>query len=450
MMPLALLLLQRGHKVLGSDRSYDQGKMSEKFEALQNAGMLLFRQDGSAVSGDIDLFVVSSAVEDSIPDVRAALENGISIIKRGQLLAELFNGAERSIAVAGTSGKSSVTGMVGTMLVEMGEDPTVVNGGEVINFRTSAADKFSSIRKGDDDLFIAEMDESDGSIAHYEPSIALLNNIALDHKSMEELEKLFGDYLACASDAVVVNNDQPRVKALCASRARSRVISYGIDDQSADLVASDLLPAVHGISFALKAYGVHYDVTLHVPGRHNVENALASLAVCFALGLDIEQGVRALEAFKGIHRRMEYIGTRGGVSVIDDFAHNPDKISASLQTLKSFDGRLIVMFQPHGFGPLRLLGDQMVDVFARYLDTDDYVLMPEAYYAGGTVDRSVTAQHLIDDLEGRGVRAHWFASRDEIPGFIKTIAQPGDRIVIMGARDDTLHGFAQGILGLFG
>ena len=449
MLPLAALLHKSGHKVMGSDRSHDNGDNPEKFRALEDLGIEIFPQDGLAVVNGIDAFVVSSAVESSIPDVKRAIELGIPIIKRGELLAQCFNSAEIKIAVAGTSGKSSVTGMIGTMLCEVGQDPTIVNGGEIRNLRESEKDKFSSIRKGRDDLFVAEMDESDGSIAHYNPSIALLNNIALDHKTMEELEVLFGDYLERASDVVIVNYDQKRVRDLCAVRAKSRVISYSIDDVDADLVAVNLRPQMHGISFTLNAYGKSYEVVLNVAGRHNVENALGCLAVSYAMGLSIEAAIKGIAAFKGIHRRMEYIGERGGVSVIDDFAHNPDKMAASLHTLKSFDGRLIVMFQPHGFGPLRLMGAEMVDVFVKYLDADDYLLMPEAYYAGGTVDRSVTAKHIITDLQKHGVNARWFEARSEIPAFINDVATSGDRIVIMGARDDTLHVFAHDVLEMF-
>ena len=449
MMPLAVLLKKSGHNVVGSDRSYDQGKTPDKFRALQDIGIEILPQDGSAVTSDVDVLVVSTAIEETIPDVKRAKALSISILTRGQVLAECFNAAEHKIAIAGTSGKSTVTGMVATMFAEMGEDPTVVNGGEIRNFQSDATDKFSGIRTGRDDLFVAEMDESDGSIAHYNPSIALLNNIALDHKTMQELEKLFGDYLGRARTAVIVNYDDPRVKILCEINARSRIISYGIDDDFANLVALDLVPSAYGISFSFQAYGKAYPVTLNVPGRHNVENALAALAVSFAMGLDTNKAIAGIEAFKGIHRRMEYIGTENGISVIDDFAHNPDKISASLQTLKSFDGRLIVMFQPHGFRPLRLMRQEMADVFKTYLGVDDILLMPEAYYAGGTTDRSVTARHLIDDLKACDVQAHWFATRDEIPSFIKNNAKEGDRIVIMGARDDTLHTFSHDVLGLF-
>ena len=450
MMPLAVFLQRSGVRVLGSDRSYDQGKMPDKFKALQDLGIVLFPQDGSGIEQEVSRLVVSSAVEESIPDVKIALEKEIPVVKRGVLLAELFNAAKKKIAVAGTSGKSTVTGMIASILVVLGEEPSFVNGGEILALRENEDDYFSGVRYGQSELFVAEMDESDGSIAHYEPSIAVLNNIALDHKSMEELEQLFGDYLARASDTIVVNADHPRVMDLCSHCAQVNVIRYGIDREDAMLRASDLKPKARGICFTLTYNGQDYNVSLSVPGHHNVENALAALGACIALGLDVKTCIDALSSFKGIHRRMELVGVSdSGITVIDDFAHNPDKISASLRSLKDFNGRLVVMFQPHGFGSLRLMGKEIVEAFVQCLDEEDILLMPEVYYAGGTVDRSVTARHIIGDMAKAGVNARWFETRDEAGTFIISHAREGDRVVIMGARDDTLHVFAKEILENF-
>jgi len=447
MMPLAVFLQRSGARVLGSDRSYDQGKTPDKFKALQDLGITLYPQDGSGMTPEVSRLVVSSAIEETIPDVKAALDKDISIIKRGQLLAELFNKAENRVAVAGTSGKSTTTGMIAFVLATLGEDPSFVNGGEVLALRESDDDRFSGVRHGRPDLFVAEMDESDGSIAHYDPSIGVLNNIALDHKSMEELEALFGEYLARSSSCVVVNAEQPRVMDLCSQHSNAKVISYGVDCNDVTLCAYDLKAKAQGIDFTLTYEKQVYNVSLKVPGRHNVENALAALGACMALKLDMAACIEAISGFNGIHRRMELIGVSdGGITVIDDFAHNPDKISASLRTLKDFNGRLLVMFQPHGFGPLRLMGKEIVEAFARYLDEDDILLMPEVYYAGGTVDRSVTAQHIVDDLANAGVNAQWFETRAECGTSIISQAREGDRVVIMGARDDTLHVFAKEIL----
>ncbi len=163
-------------------------------------------------------------------------------------------------------------------------------------------------------------------------------------------------------------------------------------------------------------------------------------------GIDMKQAAEALSHFTGIKRRMQVVGQRKDVTLIDDFAHNPDKISATLSALKSFEGRLLIMFQPHGFAPMRLMGAEMIDAFKQFLSDDDILIMPEVYYAGGTVDRSVTARDVIDLAVEKGLQAHWFATRAEAAPFILKQAKQGDRIVIMGARDDSLTLFAQDIL----
>jgi UDP-N-acetylmuramate--alanine ligase len=188
-------------------------------------------------------------------------------------------------------------------------------------------------------------------------------------------------------------------------------------------------------------------VTLIVPGAHNVANALAALGAVRALGVPLDQAAAALETFSGIRRRMEVVGTAKGVTVIDDFAHNPDKIAATLKTLHAFDGRLLILFQPHGFGPLKLMRDEFIEGFAGLLRNDDVLLMPEPVYYGGTTDKSAS---------GRKTSPRAFAppagprealpTRDACGDRMVKLAQPGDRIIIMGARDDTLSVFAADLL----
>ena len=434
MSALALIFTQKGFRVLGSDRAHDQGHSPEKFRALESAGIKIFPQDGSGVTSDIDALIISSAVEDSTPDIRVAMEKNIRIRKRADLLAEIFNDSPTGISVAGTSGKSTVTGMIATVLTQTGYDPTVMNGGIIRNFKTN-------MRVGQGGIFVTETDESDGSIALYNPSIAVLNNIALDHKSIDELDALFGDFIARAKKAVILNFDDTRLKKM-QSRASARIFSYAINDKSADLVANDIKFLPGGVNFTVSGHAVH----LHQPGMHNIWNALACLSVASALGIKLSDAIAALESFRGIGRRLEVVGTANGITIIDDFAHNPDKISATLATLKEFNGRVIIIFQPHGFGPLKLMGRQIADSFIKYMDKDDLLFMPEAYYAGGTVDRSVTAKDVIKFVSDAGKQAQWFQERAEILPRTLTDARPGDRIVIMGARDDTLSDFAKEIL----
>lgn len=442
MAPLALLVLARGGRVTGSDRALDQGRTPEKFAFLRGRGIELHPQDGSGVRAGQTL-VVSAAVEETIPDVQAARRLNAPIVTRAQLLAELFNGAELRIGVGGTSGKSTTTGMIGWILQATGRQPSVMNGADMKNFMSADA-PFASAVAGEGAAFVSELDESDGSIALFQPTIAVVSNISLDHKSMEELRTLFGDF-ARKAEVAVLNADNDETAALAATLPRERVVTFGFGD--ADIVARRIEPRSDGMSFEVadRAGGV-WPAEIGTPGRHNVSNALAALAVARAAGVELGEAVRALAGFSGIRRRMDVVGTRGGITVIDDFGHNPDKIAATLDTLHAFPGRLLLMFQPHGFGPLRLMKDAFVETFVSRMAADDVLLMPEPVYFGGTVDRSVGSRDVIAPIAAAGRQAEALPDRAACGERLIELARPGDRIVIMGARDDTLPAFAAGLL----
>jgi UDP-N-acetylmuramate--alanine ligase len=192
--------------------------------------------------------------------------------------------------------------------------------------------------------------------------------------------------------------------------------------------------------------GARHAVVLNVPGAHNVANALAALGAVRAIGVSLNEAVAALETFAGIRRRMEVVGTANGVTVIDDFAHNPDKIAATLKTLHAFDGRLLILFQPHGFGPLRLMKDEFIDGFTGLMREDDVLLMPEPVYYGGTTDRSVGSGDIVSGVRAAGRAAEALPTRDACGDRLVELARPGDRIIVMGARDDTLSTFAAELL----
>ncbi len=446
MLPLALILHAKGYEVAGSDRSLDQGRTAAKFEFLRKQGIPLFAQDGSGVTRPDLVLVASAAIEDTVPDVQAARRLGAKRMTRAQLLAELFNASGCGIAVGGTSGKSTTTGMIGWILSRAGREPTIMNGAVMKNFITDEA-PFASAVIGKGDLFVSEVDESDGSIALYNPRIAVLNNIALDHKSMDELRKLFCAFIGKAETAVI-NLDNEETAAL-ASACQSRAITYSLNDRDADLFASGLEPAPDGISFNLheRSSRATVRVIMRVPGRHNVMNALAALAATRAVGVSLGEAAAAMSEFTGIKRRLEIVGTAGRVTVIDDFAHNPDKITATLATVHDFPGRLLVMFQPHGYGPLKLMGNALIECFAENLRPDDSLVMPAPVYFGGTVDRSVTSEDIAQGVCEKGRNARAFADRAACAKSLLAEARPGDRIVIMGARDDTLSQFAEELLG---
>lgn len=445
MFPLALILRGQGAEIHGSDRSYDQGRTPDKFSWLTNQGFHLFPQDGSGITSGLTALVVSTAVEDTIPDVKAAKEQGVPIITRAQLLSRLFNSSETRIAVAGTSGKSTTTGMIGYVLQSAGMQPTVMNGAIFRNFQT-ADNPYATALSGSPDLFVSEADESDGSIAYYNPTIAVLNNIALDHKTMDELIELFNGFVAKAG-AAVLNLDNTYVADI-AARNLETAMTYAIDFPTARLRATNIksVPAGSLCTITDQETKQTCQLSLQVPGRHNIANALACIGACLLLGLDLAAICQHLAGFNGIKRRLEVVGEKGGVTVIDDFAHNPDKIAASLATLKESQGRLLVLFQIHGYNPIRLMRKEFADVFRKYLKDGDVLLMPEVLYLGGTVDRSVTAKDLISDIQSMGLDARWYETRQDILPVLIAEADPGARVIVMGARDDTLSEFARDIL----
>ena len=448
MLPLASIVRASGAKVAGSDRSLDAGRTPHKFDYLRSLGIQLFPQDGSGLHDGMTL-VTSAAVEPTVPDVVRAKELGLAHLTRPQFLARLLNAAQRSVAVGGTSGKSTVTGMIGWILHACHRQPTVMNGAVMKNFVTPSA-PFASALVGDPELFVSEVDESDGSIALYRPEIAVLTNISLDHKEMEELRQLFAHFLN-ASRKAVVNLDDPEVRALSATVPPDKVMGYGFDSPGADFMGKDLQLKAEGAAFAVEAEGQRHMVQLAVPGRHNASNALAAIAAARALGVAVEDSAAALSRFEGLRRRLETVGTADGVTVIDDFAHNPDKIAASLATVRAHPGRLLIMFQPHGYGPLTKMGEELADAFATGMAADDRLYLPDPVYQGGTVERTRGSDWLAQEVSERGrTNAQHIADRAQIADALLGEAKRGDRILIMGARDDTLIDFARELVEKLG
>ena len=439
MLPLAAIVRASGARVTGSDRALDAGRLGAKFDYLKSLGIGLFAQDGSGLAKGATL-VTSAAVEDSIPDVIRARELRLPHLTRPQLLCQLMNAAHASIAVGGTSGKSTVTGMIGWILSACHRQPTVMNGAVMKNFVSPQA-PFASALVGDPELFVGEVDESDGSIALYRPTVAVLTNVSLDHHSMEALRTLFGGFLGVARRAVV-NLDDPEARMLADEVPADRLLGYGFDSPQAAFTGRNLELLPDGVAFSVDHGGEQHQLRLAVPGRHNASNALAALAAVVALGVPLGEAVAAIERFAGLRRRLETVGTAGGVTVIDDFAHNPDKIAATLATLTAQPGRLLVMFQPHGFGPLAKMGNELAQTFAHGLREGDRLYLPDPVYQGGTVDRSRGSDWLAEAVNAAGGDAQHTPERPRIADALLGEALPGDRIVIMGARDDTLSEFA--------
>ena len=440
MLPLAMIMRARGAGVAGSDRSLDQGRVAGKFAWLASQGIALFAQDGSGITAPDQILIASAAIEDSVADVARAAALGCVRMTRAELNAALFNTAQHRIGVAGTSGKSTVTGMIGWILHQAGRNPTVMNGAVMRNFAGADA-PFTSALSGGADTYVSEVDESDGSIALYTPSVAVVTNISLDHKGLDELHRLFGDFAAKAGVAVVNADDDESAPLWNAANA----VTFGFAEE-ADVQAVDFVAAADGSRFAVLAGGVRHQATLTMPGRHNAANALAAIAATHAAGVAVDDAVAALASFAGLARRFEIVGSARGVTVIDDFAHNPDKVAATLAALATLPGRVLLFFQPHGYGPLRQMGKQLAASFAAGMRSGDRLWVCDPVYFGGTVDRSLGSAAFVADVIAGGGDAVHLPTREACGAAILAEAQAGDRIAVLGARDDTLTEFAAGLV----
>jgi UDP-N-acetylmuramate--alanine ligase len=283
---------------------------------------------------------------------------------------------------------------------------------------------------------VCEADESDGSIVRYRPAIAVITNITKDHKDLPELRSLFQTFADNTAETLIICGDCPEASAIS---CRGRRSTYGLSPhcdiypEQIDLQPGAAVFFVDGVRFRLR-----------VPGLHNLQNALAAIAVGRALDVPLQAASKGLAAFKGVKRRLDIMGRRGGIVVVDDFGHNPDKIAASIAALRPLGSRLIIVFQPHGYGPTRFLLQELARTFGSQLTADDVLVCLKIYDAGGTADRSISSSDLLDRVSGP--RCEYIPERADVIAFLKEQSRPGDVIAVMGARDDTLSTFARSIL----
>jgi UDP-N-acetylmuramate--alanine ligase len=437
MNPLAQLMRARGHAVQGSDRSLDQGKNQELAGRLRRLGIELRAHDGTAVVPGLDRFVYSTAVEADTPEMRAARALGLELVPRPALLAEVVNGGRPGVAVAGTSGKSTVTGMLAWLLRESGLPATVLGGAGLVGEGSGGCFTVGPV----DGPVVAEACESDGTLVGYQPAIGLVHNVSRDHDELAALRAQFATF-AGRCRRLFVNAGCPEAAAL---GRPAGALSYGAAsgaDAPLEVLAAGPDRA-RGL-LRLPAGVVRLDVPQ--PGRHNLENAAAAAVVAVELGLDPGQVAAGLARFPGVARRFEVVGvTRAGIRVVDDYAHNGEKLRAALTTAQAGGGRVVAVFQPHGFGPARFLRPELKTLLPSILRADDRFCYAEVFYAGGTVAKDVSSRMLADDLPpalGCGHAADHEAARR----WAVAEARPGDTVLVMGARDPDLPRLARSIL----
>ncbi len=411
---LAQALLAQGFKVTGSDRYLDRGQNLEVLDKLRRAGVELVPQDGSGVRADTAGVVVSTAIEPDNQDVVAAGRHGVPVIHRAAMLARLARG-HQIIAVTGTAGKTTVTGMIGFVLEQLGLDPMVVNGGALLNWLND--DSIGNVRVGRGDIWVLEVDESDRSLLQFDPGWAVITNVSKDHFELDEVQQLFQQF---------------------AAKVKCEVVGcYG----AAPYPPVGFQPSLSDAGIGFDYHGVGFLVP--ILGLHNAENALQCVMLCERLGLNLADVSRALEKFRGIQRRLEWVGQAGGVSVIDDYAHNPAKISAAWRAIAPYFKRIIAVWRPHGFAPLALMMEDLTRAFTTLAGRDDLVLVLPIFDAGGTTNRSICSGMLVERLLKANVGAEAMKDYDYLRRRLTVLARPGDAILLMGARDPVLPVFAR-------
>jgi len=376
--------------------------------------------------------VVSTAIEDSVPEVIAAKKLGKQILKRSEQLA-LIASSKRTIAIGGTSGKSTTAAMLFDILHYAALKPSIIAGAGLT--RLIREGKIGNAAHGTGDWLILEADESDGSIVQYHPEIGVLLNVDKDHQEIDTLMELFAAFKK-NSTQFIVNRSHP----LSAQLTSESPFDFSCDlDDAGVITARDFTQQGENISFYVQ--GIPFD--LNILGKHNMENALAAIAVASSIGIALPMAAEALLRYEGIYRRHQIYRKKNGITLIDDFAHNPVKCARSIEACQPISDKLIAWFQPHGYGPTKFLRNDFVAELAAVLRPQDEIWMSEIYYAGGTAIKDISANDLIEDLKKLGVNAFFLADRNELLDHLRPHFTDSTSILLMGARDPSLGEFAQ-------
>lgn len=413
MSALAQALLDQGEKVSGSDRLLDAGDETGGLACLAAQGVRLCRQDGTGITPQTKRLVISSAIESDNPEVLRAQALEVPVVHRAAELARLTEG-RRLIAVTGTSGKSTVTAILGCLLEGAGFDPLVVNGAAVAGWSADGA-RIGSVRKGAGEWMVIEADESDRSLMVFNPEHAIITNASADHFGLDETLALFASF-------------------------RARVPGTVIDGRDAGGGPAEA--RTEGWSGSFQFEGVTYRVPM--PGLHNVYNAWHAVRMARVLGAAPGRLAATLAAFGGVERRLQRVGRCDAATVVDDYAHNPEKLAAAWTTLATaFPAGVCAVWRPHGYAPLRKMLEGLAQAFAAVCRPQDTLLLLPVYDAGGTADRSVGSDVLASMLREKGVKVLPVGSLDDAEAVMRAQAGTGGVLATLGARDPGLPRLAR-------
>lgn len=433
MSAIAQYLKGIGKEVSGSDRYFLPHEFNKTKSQLEKEGIYCYLQDGSGISGKIDLIIASTAIEDTVLEIKIAKDLGIPILRRSEILAMIAE-SKKTIAIAGTSGKSTTSAMLFQILKDAGLQPSIISGAGLTSLIKQG--KIGNAEAGKGEWLIIEADESDGSVVQYHPETGVLLNIDKDHQEIEELLDLFSTFKNNTKSLFVVNQSNMLAKSLSADIKND----VGIDDESG-FSATDFEQNGFQLSFSL----AHQKFELNALGRHSVENAAAAIAVALQMGVSAAVCAESLKNYEGIYRRHQILGEKNGIWVIDDYAHNPAKCAASIKACQPLTDKVVSWFQPHGYKPTKFLKDDFVQEIGNALREQDEIWMSEIFYAGGSAEKDISAKDLIIALQANGKNAFFIEDRAEFLSAVKPQLKTGDVLLLMGARDPSLEAFGKSV-----
>lgn len=429
MSAIAQYLVGIGKNVSGSDRYFQPDTYNKTKDQLEQEGIKCFLQDGSGITEKTELIVASTAIEDTVYEIQKAKKLNIPIIRRSELLA-LISKSKKTIAVAGTSGKSTTSAMLYQILLDAKLEPSIISGAGLTSLIKKGKIGNAAVQKGE--WLIIEADESDGSVVQYKPEIGLLLNVDKDHQEIDELMDLFSTFKKNTNHLFIVNQSNPLAKKLSTDVYQD----FGFENQFAKYNATHFKQDGFKLSFKV----LDQDFTMNAIGQHSVENATAAIAVAHQIGVDLATCAKSLATYEGIYRRHQILGEKNGIWVIDDYAHNPAKCAASIRACQPLTDRIIAWFQPHGYGPTRFLRKDFVEEISKVLRPNDEIWMSEIFYAGGKAVKDISANDLVEDIKREGKKAYFVENRNELLSHLNL--KEKDVLLLMGARDPSLEKFS--------
>ncbi len=421
---IAEILAGKGYIVSGSDV-----KDSHLLDRLRSKGIKVFVGHHEENVREAELVVITSAIPESNPELRYAREKGLRVLKRAEMLAELMKGL-RGIAISGTHGKTSTTAMTAVLLLEGKKDPVIMLGGEldIIN---------GNVYAGKGEYLLTEADESDGSLLYYDPEIIAVTNLELDHQdyygSEDKLLQTFAEFFRKVprEGRIILNAEDGKLMNLVDS-SDSRVITYGIE--KGDIRAEDIKLYPFGSIYTLTIEGKKIDnINLKVPGRHNILNSLAAIGIALEAGMNYEEIKKGLEKYTGVKRRFEKKGLLGDILVIDDYAHHPTEIEATIRAARNTGyERIIVVFQPHRYTRTRDLMKEFVHSFKDI----EHLIITEIYSAGEEVIPGIDGRRLSEEIARKKTfPVDFIAEKEDVADYLTRIVRSKDLVITMGAGD---------------